>query len=370
VCFPETEGWPDSYYAHPWPLSEQHYLVSWSDRRLPPHTLMPPDDPRNPGNACGIYLYDAFGNLTLLHRDPAISSVSPIPVQARLRPPALPELVDWRHAALGQFLVQDVYRGLEGVERGEVAAIRVIGVPPKVQPQMNSPSLGVSKEDPGKFVLGTAPVAADGSAHFALPSGIPVLFQALDHQGLALQTMRSLTYVQPGQTVACIGCHEHRDLAPLPAGLPLAARQGPAPLVPGPEGSWPLRFDRLVQPVLDRQCLSCHKAGSTDAEAAKLDLSGADAYDKLLAYADGDLGKLAFEKDRSYVGDMPARKSKLYSLLTAPDGHRGVRLPEEDRLRLVTWMDTYAQRLGSYSEQQERELTLLREQFTARQAAP
>ena len=45
VVFPETEGWPTSYYVNPWPLSEQHHLVAWSDCKLPPHTLMPADDP-------------------------------------------------------------------------------------------------------------------------------------------------------------------------------------------------------------------------------------------------------------------------------------------------------------------------------------
>ena len=30
VCCPEAEGWPASYFAGPLPLSEEHYLVSWS----------------------------------------------------------------------------------------------------------------------------------------------------------------------------------------------------------------------------------------------------------------------------------------------------------------------------------------------------
>ena len=146
-------------------------------------------------------------------------------------------------------------------------------MPPKVQPHMNSPSLGVSAEDPGKFVLGTAPVEADGSAFFRVPSGVPVFFQALDADGLAVQTMRSLTYVQPGQTLACVGCHEQRDTAPLPRGLPLAALREPSQLTPGPDGSWPLRFDQLVQPVLDRHCVSCHKPGVENAAAAAFDLT-------------------------------------------------------------------------------------------------
>ncbi len=64
---------PTCYYANPYPLSEEHYLVAWSDRRLPPHCRVD-DTEQNPVNAMGLYLYDAFGNLNLLYRDPAISS--------------------------------------------------------------------------------------------------------------------------------------------------------------------------------------------------------------------------------------------------------------------------------------------------------
>ena len=95
-------------------------------------------------------------------------------------PPTQAPVVDWQTAAEGRFLVQDVYQGLDGIPRGSIKRLRVIGVPPKVQPRMNHPVLGISAEDPGKFVLGTVPVEADGSAHFRVPSGVPVFFQALD----------------------------------------------------------------------------------------------------------------------------------------------------------------------------------------------
>ena len=102
-----------------------------------------------------------------------------------------------------------------------------------------------------------------------------------------------------------------------------------------------------------------------NATAAAFDLTPAAAYKKLLEYADGDLRKLAFERDRSIAGEMPARNSKLYRLVTAEPGHYEVRLPEEDRHRLAVWMDTYAQQAGSFSEAQEQQLRELREQFTA-----
>jgi hypothetical protein len=361
VCFPETEGWPRHYYANPYPLSEKYFLVAWSDKPMPPHTFV--TDDRNPVNPLGVYFYDAFGNLELLHRDPAIASMYPLPVRPRPKPPVRPSTADWDAPQEGRFFVQDVYLGMDGVERGAIKRLRIVGVPPKVQPYMNNPVLGVSHEDPGKFVLGTVPVAEDGSAYFRVPSGLSVFFQALDEKGLAVQTMRSLTYVQPNETLSCIGCHEHRDTAPAIARPPLAVAAGPSRLAPGPSGSWPLRYDELVQPVLDRHCVRCHGPASDDPKAAQFDLTPAKSYQALISYAGDDLKNLAFEKDRSVVGDCPARKSKLLALLTEGEGHEGVRLDADSFDRLATWMDTYANIQGFFSEEQEQKLRELREQW-------
>ncbi len=356
VVFPETEGSPQHYYANPWPLSEDYFLVAWSDQRLPPHCRC--TEEQNPSNAMGVYLFDAFGNQELLYRDAAISSMNPIPIAPRPMPPTQAPVVDWQTAAEGRFLVQDVYQGLDNIPRGSIKQLRVIGVPPKVQLTMNRPMLGISAEDPGKFVLGTVPVEADGSAHFRVPSGVPVFFQALDEDGLAVQTMRSLSYVLPNQTLACVGCHEHRDTAPpIRSRPPLAALREPSRLTPGPAGSWPLSFAQLVQPVLDRQCVECH---GQDATAAGIDLRAGSAYAALMSYGENDLKQRAFERDRSLPGECTAANSKLWKLLTTPDGHQHRQLDVENRQRLATWMDTYAQQVGHYSEQQERDLARFR----------
>lgn len=90
VPFPETEEWHDTYYANPYPLSEDFYLVAWSTRKLPPHAGSTPiTDDNNPANALGLYLCDRFGNLELLHRDERISSMYPIPIRPRNRPRAV-----------------------------------------------------------------------------------------------------------------------------------------------------------------------------------------------------------------------------------------------------------------------------------------
>ena len=359
MAFPETEANGGHYYANPWPLSEDYFLVGWADQKLPPHCRA--TDEQNPRNAMGLYLLDAFGNQELLYRDPDISSVSPMPLAPRPQPPTQSAVAAANSAPESQVLVQDVYYGLDGVPRGSVKRLRLVAVVPKVQPQMNNPVLGISAEDPGKFVLGTVPVEPDGSAYFRVPSGLPLFFQALDVSGAAVQTMRTLTYAMPGQTLACAGCHEHRDSAPPTGKSALAVLRPPSKPTPGPTGSWPLRFDQLVQPVLDRHCLECHRSGGNDVQAAKLDLASTNSYQALLAFGDADLKQQAFERDRSNPNQAVAANSKLWKLLTQPAGHQNVKLDADSLDRLATWMDTYAQRLGSFSEQQERELLAFRQ---------
>ncbi|MEI7900373.1 MAG: discoidin domain-containing protein [bacterium] len=365
VQFPETEGWDGSYYVNPWPLSEEHYLVAWSNCKLPPHCRVD-SSPENPPNATGIYLYDTFGNLNLLYRDPEISSASPIPVTARKRPPVIPDSIEWDKPEEGNFMVQDVYEGLKGVERGSVTSLRVIAVPPKVQPFAGNPMIGVSVEDPGKYLLGTVPVESDGSVYFRVPSGVPVLLQAVAKDGMAIQTMRSLIYVWPGQTLSCVGCHEPRETTPMrTVSNTIASKRKPSKLTPGPEGSWPLRFDKLVQPVLDKHCVSCHAPKGSDPKAAALDLTAGKSYQGLLDYGGRNLRELARERDRSVVGDCVARQSKLMAVLTTGKMRDKVKLDEESRSRLVTWMDIYAHWQGSYSDVQEKELLELKARMSA-----
>jgi len=355
VPFPETEKNVGSYYANPWPLSEDYYLVSWSDRRLPPHRRVH-SSRDNPVNAQGLYLYDRFGNLELLYRDPEISSMNPIPLKARVAPPVLAAVARHDGPQAGAFFLQDVYDGLEGVARGTVTRLRVVAILPKVQPEMNCPPVGPSREDTGKFVLGTVPVEEDGSAHFRAPSGISFFFQALDERGRSVQTMRSATYVQPGQTLSCVGCHEPRQRAPHVLPPRIAAKGPPAGIEPDVEGTLPLRFDRLVQPVLDAHCVSCHGPAGKEAKARAVDLTGAKSYAALLGYSRNNLHDLVFERDYSRVNDGPALNSRLVNFLTEDPVHREVKLAEADWRRLFAWMDTYGATNGSFSEKQELEL--------------
>ncbi len=354
VPFPESEGAPATYYANPYPLSEEFYLTAWSDRPLKFQGAT------NDAAALGVYLYDASGNLELIYRDPTIGSQYPLPVRPRPRPQQISPDPNLDGPQEARMLVLNVYEGLESVPRGSIKRLRVVGMPVKTHPTMDSPSIGLTTHDSGRFVLGTIPVEEDGSALFRIPSGVTVFFQALDADGMAVQTMRSGTYLQAGQTATCIGCHEPRNTAPGNAS-PLAARREPSRLSPGPKGSWPLDYAALVQPVLDRQCVSCHRPGGKD---PKFDLTPAKSYNAMVSYGSPSLKDTVvarYREQRSTAGQCEARINPVLKLLKA--GHYDVRLSPDDLAALVTWMDTLGQRSGHFSPEQEQELRRLRERM-------
>ena len=206
--------------------------------------------------------------------------------------------------------------------------------------------------------MGTVPVEADGSAWFRVPAGVTFHLHALDEEGMAIQTMRSGIYLQPGETTTCVGCHESRTTAP-PNRAPLAARRQPSRLQPGPEGSWPLDYATLVQPILDRQCLACHRPGTA---GAKFDLTRERSYEAMVGYGSPSLRNLVIQRyheQRSVAGQCEARMNPVRKLLSC--GHYGVKLLPDDWSRLVTWMDTLGQRSGSFSPVQEEQLRKLKQ---------
>jgi len=361
VIFPESEGWPETYYANPWPLSEQLYLVTWGrepgNKRMWNHTRIP--------NGMGMYLFNADGTRELLYRDPKMTASWPIPLKPRTKPIIQPNTVNWDGPQEGKFLLADVYNGLKQTRRGQVKSLRIIAIPPKTHPTMNYPNLGVTREEPGKCALGTAPVEKDGSAYFRVPSGVPVFFQALDAAGLAIQTMRSATHVQPGTTLSCNGCHEPRNKTPLKKGITAAAKRAPSKLAPGPEGTWPLRYDVLVKPVLDRNCIECHNPKGKKPKAAKFNLAQAPrkTYSMLVRWGKPSMADHVMnrhKKGASIEGKCVASQSHVLKKIKS---HKKLKLSREDMNRLVTWMDVYAQFQGSFSLEQEKELLRLRGQW-------
>lgn len=350
----EEKRWPGHCYRSPWPLSEDYFLAAYSFDAL----IGEPDS--NKANMFGLYLVDAFGNKELLYRDLNIASQWPVPLRPRPRPPVLPNLSDPRLAREGTFFLQDVYESNVDLPRGEIKGLRILQVLPKTTPNANNPSVGLANASPGKQVLGTVPVEPDGSAYFRAPAGIPLSFQALDGRGQAIHTMRSITYLQPGEQASCVGCHEDRLSAPPHGPGGIALRRGPSAITPGPDGSKPLSYPILVQPVLDRLCVSCHGGeGAASPDGDDLVLTGAPSghyTESYLALAKrvpySAWGGLEANSEPAAGPDhFGARASGLMKMLLA--GHEGVALEAEDIDRLVTWMDANALFYGTFDPEDQ-----------------
>jgi len=337
---PENERWPGHCFRSPYPLSERYFLAAYSFEGLV-------GEPKaNVPNMFGLYLVDSFGNKELLYRDLAISSTWPIPLRPRPRPPIVPAVTELEPPAEGTVMVQNVYAADPALPPGSVKRLRVLQVLPKSTPGIDRPSMGRPRGAPGKQVLGTVPVAEDGSAYFTVPAKIPLAFQALDERGQAIQVMRSLTYLQPGEALTCVGCHEPRTSAPLVRRMTALGGE-PSTLEPGPDGSKPFSYPILVQPVLDRACVKCH-SGSEPNGGVRLtgepDGRYTVSYNALAPRVPiSDQGSLDAVSIPDRYG---ARGSALMKMLLK--GHHDVKLSDQDVERLVTWMDANALFYGTF----------------------
>ncbi len=335
-------------YEDPWPLSEKYFLVS-----------------RMTGQAeqTGIYLVDIFGNELLLHTE-GPGCYDPMPIKGYARPPRIEPRRDFASKE-GYFFVADVYQGthMEGVRRGAVKYLRVVESPPKLHwsrgmwlgqgytaPAMNWHSLE------NKRILGTVPVEEDGSAYFRVPAETFVYFQLLDADGMMIQSMRSGTVAQPGETTGCVGCHDQRLAAPVTRlkTAPRALRREPSDLQGWRGAGRPFSFAAEVQPVLDRHCVQCHDYGQSAGE--KLNLSG----DRTLAFntAYMELWRKGYVK---CVGAGPApvqgayawgsHASKVIDEIRKPSmaEHEDIELSEEEFDLLVTWVDLNAVYYPTYT---------------------
>jgi hypothetical protein len=113
------------------------------------------------------------------------------------------------------------------------------------------------QSDGVKRILGTVPIAPDGSVSLEVPAGVPLHFQLLDDQQRALHTMRSFANLMPGEARGCLGCHEQHSRAPSST-YPALASLRPQPLTPPPWEDQTVSYPRYVRPVLDQYCAPCH----------------------------------------------------------------------------------------------------------------
>ena len=171
--------------------------------------------------------------------------------------------------------------------------------------------------------------------------------------------MRSLTYLQPGENLSCIGCHENRNDAPPHSMNTMAFKRPPSKIKPGPEGSKPFSYPILVQGVLDKHCIRCHSASNPKGPAGKIDLTGRPAgrysssYNHLVqrvSYSDMN-HRNGNHEPMTLPNTFGSRVSALVKMLD--EGHHDVELSPEEWERLCTWIDANALFYGTYDTKEQ-----------------
>jgi len=329
-----NNSWPR--FLHPYPLSEKYFLAACQlDARSP----------------WGIYLVDVFDNLVPICVEPGVAMLEPVPLRKTRRPPVIPEKVDTRRKD-AIVALSDVYRGggLKGVARGTVKRLRLFAFDYGYHGLANHTYIGIEGPWDVHRILGTVKVETDGSAVFRVPANTPIAVQPLDEDGKALQLMRSWFVAMPGETLSCVGCHERQTDAP-PSRQTIAARKPPQKIEPwfGPARGF--SFDREVQPVLDRYCISCHNDqpyhGRQLSDLRQDDVQTfSRAYRTLQKY----VRRPGPESDYHMFppAEYHADTSPLIQMLAK--GHYGVKLDREAYERLYTWIDLNVPYYGTWGE--------------------
>lgn len=193
----------------------------------------------------GLYLIDAkSGEMTLLYNDPETADFEARPVMARRRPVVLAENPQTRSRSYTARLFCHSAR-ISRHERvaGRGKLIRIIEGRPVVsrhETQQNRPT-NRWKNHGGTHarVLGTLPLAADGSFFVEVPADRLLQLQILDSDRYVVGNQLFWMYARPGETRSCIGCHESRDNTHLPNHFAPTVRIPPVKVLPnGDEFSW------------------------------------------------------------------------------------------------------------------------------------
>jgi len=355
IGYPPSMGYPSTgfgVFMDPYPFSERFFLVS--------------HDPRvkNSGqNGFGLYALDGWGNRAELYRDPDLSCFEPLPWRPRRRPTEIAPVAQFAKAAgsastadeaTSTIFIQDIYQGLTGIERGRVKYVRVMAALEWPWDQ-NGISWSLGTDPHRKRIYGVAEVHQDGSAYVTVPSDQNLFFQALDEDYMALQQMSTFINLMPGEQRSCIGCHEHRRMAPSIAAARVQAMDSPPQTLapqPGDDGPRMVDFSADVQSTFDRQCIGCHSGPQPD---GNLDLVGVPqgkfsrSFDNLVG--SGLVNYRACGYGAAHFLAVPPlthgshRSPLIGQIRRAPCK---ANLTREEQIKIATWIDANVPYYGTY----------------------
>jgi len=181
-----------------------------------------------------LYLLDpTTKDLQFVYNDPQAADFEPRPI-ARRTPPVGRAPVAKRYEYSGRFVCSSVRATQEEDVPLRGRFVRVIeGVPVVGRHSTHTNPEPVWKNHGGTFarVLGTVPLAPDGSFFIEVPADRLIHHQVLDSDRRVVGNQRTWIYPRPGETKSCVGCHEHPHTTS--RGLdPLASHLRPVELLP------------------------------------------------------------------------------------------------------------------------------------------
>lgn len=345
------------YYFSPTPLSEDSWITSYSHEPLGGYLA----GTKSCGKL-GVYYGDRYGNLELLYEnlENNESALYPTPVAARTRPAVVPSTLSKNADPTGTFVLSNVYESLMPFPKDrKIAELRVVQLLPKGPDyQSDNPRVGRPGSANARMFLGTVPVEEDGSAYFTAPANVPLYFQAVDESGRAVQSMRSIVYLQPGENRGCVGCHEQAQttLTNDSAKRPLASLRDPSAITPGPEDLKPVSYPRFIQPILDRRCVACHDGGEN---APAPTLTGepeepfTKSYNQLVPYLKWyEWGGATHREIVTIPGECGADISPLSDIITN-ERHKDIGLTDEERRDVLLWCDLNVPFYGVYDHAEQ-----------------
>jgi hypothetical protein len=325
-------------HADPWAFSEKAFLAVRRNR---------------------MELIDVDGNEQILYelpdnmKDAGFYVNEPRPIKNRQREMVVSDTVDWSQTH-GRLAVVNIYEGrrMRNVKPGtikELLVLETLAEPVHYSGGMDQISLG------GTFtlerIMGTVPVQPDGSAYMELPALRSFLFVAMDHEGKPVKRMHSFTNVMPGETSACIGCHESRTEAPKAIDSPLLKVLARSPVRPQPIKGIPDVYDfpRDIQPILDKHCVSCHNNDKMDGGVNLVGDWGAQftfSYVNL-SYRNmfGDNRNRATSDFEPYqIGSCASKLMKMIN-----ENHGEAKLSDAEKKIIRYWLDAGANYAGTYA---------------------
>jgi len=183
----------------------------------------------------GLYLLDpATQKLELIYNDPAAADFEPRPVFARAVPPVLIVPTARRQEYSGRFVCTSVFATQEKDVPLRGRLVRLIeGVPVIARHSTHTNEHPVWKNHGGTFarVLGTVPLAPDGSFHVEAPADRLMHFQVLDSDRRVVGNQKTWIYPRPGELKSCVGCHENPHTSSR-GNDPLASHYPPVQFLP------------------------------------------------------------------------------------------------------------------------------------------